>query len=493
MLKRMRSILGIGLSVVLAAACLSGCGGNGGKEDDGNPSSVESIASGNAGETEKETGGAETGENVQAEGIDLQGREITMVAWGNDLFGLDENAADERGQTYWARKQEVEEKYNCKFVFNVVNYDDILPSLRAGEMSGTPYADIVVLRASDAQSAYKEGLLLDLSQVLDGSKFYQPAVNLLKEADGKFYTLGVEEENHVENLFLFNQDLFEAKGIDVPALYQEALDGKWTYDRLIEVAEQVAEKENGVTKIYGAQVGHVYDDSFGGYLLSFDADPMIQNADGTYSSGFRTENMERALETLSKIVQNDSFWYKQGGDNWDVPMKKFLAGEIAMTTNGCGIPGIKINYIDQASFKIGVLPMPKPSEEDDYVYNAQILNVMMMPASLGKDMETAQAIADMITYIFSPIEGSDTKELLRNYYASFSSSEGMVEVLLDAALSENFKTYNTYTAGLYHGPYKEICNEKLAEILNGETSIKAGIDAFDDAWQAVIDEYNAGL
>ena len=465
MLKKMHSILAVVLSVVLMFS-LAGCG----KENGGN-------------DVDEENKGGE------AKVIDLNGREINLVAWGDGVFNLVEDSEDELGQTYYARMKEMEKEYNCTFVIKKVGAAEILPGLRAAEMGGTSYADVVVLRQAWAKSARDEGILLDLSQLFDGSleQFYQPAVNCLKDKDGKFYSIAFYKENPVENLFIFNRDHFENQGIDVDALYQEVLDGKWTFERLFEIAEKATVEKNGKIEVYGTEVCTA-GDALGNFLAPFGAQMMVENEDGTYSSGLKTDNMQDALKKLSDMWSSKHFWKKSGSDAWDANIQSFTSGTLAMIN----YPIASIGSLSQTvPFKIGVLPMPKNRVEDEYTYSAMTLNVAVMPASMGNDMETAQAIADMITYIYAPIDENVESTLTRKY-SMYSSDEKMVRVLVEAALSDNFVFSNHIYTGL-KSTYENICSLKISDILKGNVSIKAGLDAINDAWQASIDEYNAGL
>ena len=464
MLKKIHSILAVVLSVVLVFS-LAGCG--------------------------KESGGNDTDEDhkeEEAKVIDLDGREVTFVTWGATL-NIVEDSEDELMQNYYARMKEMEKKYNCTFVFKKVAAGEILSTFRAAEMGGSAFGDVVLMRQAWAKSAYTEGILLDLSQVFDGSKeqFYQPAVDFLKEDDGKFYSIAFYQENPVENVYYFNQDHFKNQGIDVDALYQEVLDGNWTFERMFEIAKKATVVKNGVTEVYGAEACTA-GDSLSHFLTPFGAQIMEKNTDGTYSSGLKSDSMQKALENVKSMWDSGYFWKMGGNDNWETASKMFGAGTLSMYLSSLAqLANIKAN----ASFDIGVLPMPKRSAEDNYTYSSMTTNIAVMPASLGNDMETAQAIADMVTYIYSPID-DDVTATLRRKYSMYCSDEQSVQILLDAALADNFVNYNYIATGMT-STYNDICKSKLTDALSGKLSITAAIDSVNDAWQASIEEYNRSL
>ena len=431
-----------------------------------------------------------SGDDDSMEVIDLGGSDVVLVAWGTSMFSLIEESDDELNQTYWARKEEMEEKYNCNIVLNKVGATDILPGVRAGEMAGTLYADAVAMRASWAKSAYDEDLLLELGQLFDEEDtkgFYKSGSDCLMQDDGSYYTISLYKENPVENVFMFNVDHFENMGVDVDALYQEVLDGKWTFERMVEIAEKVTVEKNGVIEVYGMQSPDS-GDVIGDFLAPFGAQMMDKNEDGTYSSGLKSDNMTKALETLSAIYQNKNFWKPSGNDNWETATQMFKAGTLSMVKSE--LTKFR-DYSENNTFDVGMLPMPKASEEDDYVYSSMTLNVITMPASASQDMKRAQAVANILSYIYAPLD-EDMSDTLARKYSMYASNDKLVDILLDMGTSDNMVYSNHWFTGL-NSSYNSTCRSVISDILKGNVSIKAGIDSIDQAWQGIIEEYNDSL
>ncbi len=429
------------------------------------------------------TGGGKNNLNV----VDLGGREITFVTWGTTLK-IYEDPTNETMQTYYLRMKEMEEKFNCKFVFKEMASGEILSTFISGEMADTPIGDVVLMRPGWATSAYNEGLLLDLSKYYDGSleQFYKPAVNMFKK-DDSFYSIAFYDANPAENVLFFNKDRFVDAGIDVDALYETVEKGEWTFDKYLEVAQKAALVKNGTYEIYGG-IGTTAGDSLSNFLVPFGAEIMTKNDDGTYASGLKSPEMHDALEMVKKINTSDFIWVKGGNDNYETAGNMFNNGTLAMYINS---PIHLTSIKEAAKFQFGVLPFPKKDVKDEYSVSSMVTNIAVSPKSLEKDPETAQAIADIVTYVYAPV-GDNKEDTLRRTYSMYTYDEQSVDILIDIALSENFTNYNYIMTGLT-STYNSVCLENINKAIKGESSVDAAIAAVNDAWQTRIDIYNKSI
>ena len=420
--------------------------------------------------------------------VDLKGREITFVTWGQTLK-IYEDASDEKMQTYYLRMKEMEELYNCKFVFKEVAAGEILSSFVAGEMGDAPLGDVVLMRESWATSAFNDNHLLDLSKVFDGDlpQFYKPAVDTFKQDNGSFYSIAFYDFNPAENIIYFNKDLFEERGVDVKNLYKDVNDGKWTFDKYLEVAKKVAVNKNGTYEVYGG-FGTTAGDALSDWLIPFGAEIMTQNEDGTYASGLKSQEMYKALENAKKVVDCDYIFTRGGNDTYETPFDMFTSKTLAMY-NGAIMHLTKVK--DNCNFQFGVLPFPIAKEGDEYIASAMVTNIAVMPKSFEKDMETAQAIADIVTYVYQPVY-QEIETQLRSGFAMNTYDEESVEMLLKLSTTENWHNFNYIRTGLTPS-YNEIVKNTFSKVINGSTSIDAGVAAVDDAWNNVIKEYNKTL
>ena len=420
--------------------------------------------------------------------VDLKGREITFVTWGQTLK-IFEDATDEKMQTYYLRMREMEELYNCKFVFKEVAAGEILSSFVAGEMGDAPLGDVVLMRESWATSAFNDNHLLDLSKVFDGDlpQFYKPAVDTFKQDDGSFYSIAFYDYNPAENIIYFNKEHFNDRGVDVNALYKDVSEGKWTFEKYLEVANKVAVNKNGTYEVYGG-FGATAGDALSSWLIPYGAEIMTQKEDGTYASGLKSKEMYDALENVKKVIACDYIWTRGGNDTYETAFDMFKSKTLAMYEGSIAhLSKVKGN----CNFEFGVLPFPVAKDGDEYVACSMVTNIAVMPKSLEKDMETAQAIADIVTYVYQPVY-QELETQLKSGFTMNTYDEQSVENLLMISTTENWHNFNYIKTGLTTS-YNETVRDTFAKVIKGSTSVDAAVAAVDDAWVNIINEYNKTL
>lgn len=420
--------------------------------------------------------------------VDLKGREITFVTWGQTLK-IYEDSTDEKMQTYYLRMKEMEELYNCKFVFKEVAAGEILSSFVAGEMGNAPLGDVVLMREAWATSAFNDNHLLDLSKVFDGNlpQFYKPAVDTFKQDNGSFYSIAFYDYNPAENVIYFNKDLFTERGIDVEALYKDVEDGKWTFDKYLEVAKKVAVNKNGTYEVYGG-FSSTAGDALSNWLIPYGAEIMVKNEDGTYASGLKSKEMYDALENVKRIKECEYIWSQGGNDTYETPFDMFTAKTLGMYLGAIAhLTKVKTN----TSFEFGVLPFPVVNEGDEYFACSMVTNIAVMPKSLENDMETAQAIADMVTYVYQPVY-EEIETQLRSGFAMNTYDEESVETLVMLSTTENWHNFNYIRTGLTPS-YNSIVKDSFTKAINGSMSTDAAVAAVNDAWSNIIKDYNKTL
>jgi len=426
--------------------------------------------------------------NKKIDAVDLKGREIKIISWGS-TFVIDEKSNDEYMQDCFARQQEMEEAYNCKFVYNFMDAGEILPAFTTAAMTGESIGDIVVMKTNMATTAKNNDLLLELGQFFDVSKdaFYKPSSDILKDADGGIYSIGVDRINAVENMIYFNKEHFNEVGIDIPQLYKWVADGEWTVDKFKEIIKKSAIIKNGSTEvysIYGSKAG----DQLPLWLSMFGAEVVHLDENKKATSGLKDANMNAALEFIRE-VNTGGYAYKPSNDDaWDFPNELFYNGISAMLVSGLANREAIKSSVD---FEFGVLPMPKSEYIEDYPYTKNQLNVAVMPKTFEKDMTTAKAIADMITYIYTP-ENKETEDSLKKSIAVSLCDEESVDIVYKAAISDKFKLENYFTIGLSE-KYNSVVGAALNPTLHGTATIASAIGSVESAWQATIDEYNSGI
>lgn len=126
-----------------------------------------------------------------------------------------------------------------KVTVETVPWDEYWQKLMAAAQGGG-MPDIVVMHPDEVENYAQGGVLMDLTDVLDGeianrSNFPDYVVADF-EVDGKCY--GIPKDIGTMGLF-YNKDLFDAAGVDYPT-------SEWTWDDMMAAAEKLTDPEAGI-------------------------------------------------------------------------------------------------------------------------------------------------------------------------------------------------------------------------------------------------------
>ncbi len=450
----------LALIVILAiSVCLVGCGSEGGKS-----------------------------QGYKGDVIDLGGREISVVTWSNS-FIPDQNSSSQAVQDSYARMKEVEKLYNCKFVVNNMEASEISSAFTTAAMAGQSIGDIIYMKTNMATSALNNNLLFDLSKVFDfsNSTYYKAASDLLKSSDGNIYSFGISDYHSVDNMIYFNKDVFDEVGIDIDELYECVENGEWTIQKYDEILSRAAIVENGETVVYGG----IGTTSFGGihfWLEAFGAEVVHLGEDGKATSGLRDAQFTTALEFVRENNQKSYVLKPSNDDAWDMGLARFYNGTLATTIASTGHHQ---NMKENCTFEYGILPFPKASADDDYSYTKNYLNVYVMPKTFDKDLETAKAIADMVTYFATHKETRSEVELKKELEAYYCDEQS-VEIAFTATQSDNYRVQNVYTIGLDNS-FSTVAHKALNPALHGTATVAPAIASIADAWESTLNDYNSSI
>lgn len=457
-----RRILSIILTITLlisTVSMLSGCGEKGGK----------------AKEDPAVTGA-----------VDLGGKTIKILTWGNGLAGItvDPSTDTELGEIRAERFEEMEKLYNCTFEYELMSAGEIPSKYTTAAMAGEKIADLICLRNSSLPALLNNELLLPLDDYFDFSKsqFSQLAVEL-STLDGKVYAFSVENTNHVENVLYFNKRIFDDVGLEYP--YQLVKDKKWTTEVFEEYLKKATVLNNDGTVAINGMYGFSYNgDNLPNFISCFGAEFAKKKGDGSFVSGLNDPEMTTALEFVRRNMFDNKYIYNVSGNaDWTEGSTMFKEGKVAMimsqvTYNGGG-------YSDMTD-PVGILPLPLGPGQKDYAVSEMYENVMIMPTTT--DSKTAQAIANMITYIYAPAyeDEAENAELLKSNIADTFSDEESVEIAYDLITKSGMKVYNHRIVG-----DETIVRTAMNDSIHGVTTVASAIGSAASAWEIVIDNYNS--
>lgn len=289
------------------------------------------------------------------------------------------------------RNRYVEEALDCKIV--PVLYENTDPMLKA-TMAGDSYCEFMTVAGTGMPGLLNKHILIDLKTIdtldLSASWWDQNSVKQLSIANRLFAAVGnISSFAFVGSYAVFaNKGIIESYGLENP--YEAVRGGKWTFDKMGEMAKAVAHDLNG-----DGQPGK--EDMFG---LSSEALGMVMlNAAGCRFTE-KDENdipqitladydVTGALEKIVPLFRDRTVAlysgdYSSGYKNVfrQLIVEKFIADELLFINNWV-LVALELRDM-QSDF--GILPPPKGSEEQEsYVdYGSETwLNYAVVPITVA--------------------------------------------------------------------------------------------------------------
>jgi multiple sugar transport system substrate-binding protein len=352
----------ISLMIVLTA-CGGGGKSDGAAEQEGSGGNTVSTESG--GEEQTSDLEAPPEDDAPAE-IDLGGRTIKMAAWW-DLKPAG-NTAGEKASL--EKREELEKKYNFKFEYLNVPFEEYWDKFTTTVLAGEPFADILIMEYKRAIVPAKQGQLLPLREFTNPTSDINNEQRLVR----KLPTLAGEEyafNNPGVSVVgvHYNRDIFKRLGLpDLQELYNK---GEWTWEKFIEIARQATRDtdNDGKVDVYGLS-GSAFD-----MARHFAASNGIAFVDpNTLEDTSDDPKMIEALEFVNRIYNVENVIKNKSGDKlaWQ-ELDTFKDGDVAMS--------IQYDWsVGDLTFEVGVVPVPQgPQGSPQYTYANAALNAWFIP------------------------------------------------------------------------------------------------------------------
>lgn len=453
-------ILACLLAALLLMPTLAGCGDNS-AETTSDTTNVNSTQTDN--NTEDETkllSGVPAGKTFDGETVS-----IWFTKTGNSVAETFINLAGENnGETLddaiYYRNIAVEDMLDMKLAYfeSDVTTDQTGATLEKLVMAGdTTYDMYSLIQYNAAKYAY-QNMYYNMKNAPYLS-FDQPWWNYeyMKEMTiGKDKIYCMVGDVHVDstrcmNCVFYNKALYTDYYTDGDGLYDVVLEGKWTYDYLQKVAEEVwidVDGDNAPSK----------DDQLGYAINNYN------NLDGImYACGVRAttrdENdvpvlalmTERGVDALKKNY--DIYWSTVGGlgisrgvyasSNYqeDVDFRDKFSEGTSMFLFGFFYSAESLRDMDDA---YGIVPYPKLDEEQENYYSIahDIISIMCLPVNCQK-VEASCAALETLAYMgYYDVLPAYYETLLKAKYARDAKSAQMIELIRD-----NFITDIAYVYG----------------------------------------------
>lgn len=399
---------------------------------------------------------------------DMNGKEFRILTsgwWDNASLEVhdlcpEEYIGEPLNDTAYDRKIKIEETYNCKITQSGGSYEpsDDMQSLIKSVQAGDHAYDISMMRGINFTNLLTKNYLINLDD-LENIDFDNPWWN--KNCSDALYfgakRYGVSgnissTEINLAALMCFNKDILQNYRLESP--YDLVKSGDWTFDKVVEMAKQVAHDLDGDGKMTESDIwGISYDrDRVWNLLNSCEIKLIEVSSDGypqiTIDSG---ENIYKIQKIFTKLF--DESYSAQGRR---IPVS--FSTERVLFRFGWALDVVGLREYD---FDFGIIPLPKyDTQQKEYISNIYGLglNIICVP-STNTDMENTGLLMEALSY-----EGKKSvipvfyENILKTKSARDNESEDMIDYIFGNL------NYDTGTLLNFDNFTQKIC--EMAETLD---------------------------
>ena len=372
----MKKCISLSLALILAALSLLSCSDKGNAESETDTVESAQLSASNT-ESESKTEAEKTVTDTVREkysSYSYDGYEYKVLAPGpNAHFAYDEVGADVNevwveesdgtplNDALFARNLATEDLLGIKVTPIFADNDEIIRNQVKTEVTaGTTDYDTVLNRMDYIGPQAESGLYLNLIDHLDTSNPWwdKNIVDAFTMFNSKLYwitgDINVFDDFAVEVLFT-NKSILEQNGFELP--YKDVLEGKWTIDRMYQIAKACEKDLDGDGKMTVGKdvIGHIEgNDHIKHWIYAMGEKSCDIDKDGNLEVNILTESHISAIDTLFSYMVDKQMTYTGA---W----QDFLKGGIVF----CGAMLGPINSLREMEDDFGVIPMAKKDEAQE--------------------------------------------------------------------------------------------------------------------------------
>lgn len=385
--------IALAVSAAMAVSALSGCGGGNGSESTTAAAAPETTAASQQPESQEEAGSAEQ-ENAAA--ADDKGYHSTFDVAGAGDVTLDvmiTSLGDSDGGPYLRGVMDEYMKLYPNVTLNPVecSMNDLYTTLITQATAGT-LPDIFTMSEAYSANCLEMGMMVDNLPELLGEDYMNGLLDVAVEnstVDGTFVFMPWQNST---TAMVYRKDLFEEKGIEIPK----------TWDEFLEAAKALTEDTDGDGKIdrYGCAFAGTRNDSaesrFQTFALTFGCDFVTANGDGTFTSGFGTDQFKDAMEAFVNMAVEEGVTppgFVETGYSEAYTM--LAADEACMFFSASNVLGGIYNANPEMRGKMGSFPMPTAEGIDP------VTSFSSVGMTISNTCENPEVAADFLKYMTS--------------------------------------------------------------------------------------------
>ncbi|MCL2771892.1 MAG: hypothetical protein FWD71_00965 [Oscillospiraceae bacterium] len=416
---------------------------------------TDSTANQNAGttaETEQQTT-ADPGYLYGGQKLDFKGETFTILYPNWDLYPdyyfAEQETGDAVNDALYKRMADTDEFFNIDIkTRELASINDVATEMKKEVMSGTNSFDIALTHCVSGLDTIVTGNLAynwnNMPNVDFSKKYWNQSMNEYLNINGYMPFVANDFVIPSPCFITFSKDLLKQYGLEDP--YQLVKSGKWTWDKLSEMAKQVSKDVDGDGKytendLYGF-VGEL-DWQFVNAMYSCNQYIMTKDADGHYVFDVNTSKTQDIVNKLYDLlyVGNQTFTYVYDAKNQGKPYIPFDSGRALFYMS---VPS-DVKALRATDFDFGILPYPKLDENQANYISLNWAGTICAPLNISNPEKVGAVVDYLGAESYSTVWPAYFDVLLNGKLIRDDDSKDMLDIIYNNSIYDfglNFSNFN---------------------------------------------------
>ncbi len=400
----------------------------------------------------------------------------------------DEETGDTLNDAVYRRNLAVSDQYNIE-ISEFQNATDAQKSALNLISAGDTTYSIFLLREEPAFNIVLQNGAIDFADIphlnLDREWWLQSSLESMSIDHRNFFGISTFDTTHYDgtSTIYFNKTLIDNFDLEDP--YELVNSGKWTIDKMSEMAMEVAADLNGDGKWDEAdRYGYTSHEILVARFLMAGMDAPLSLSkdenDMLYYDMASDFYIERLLKASEIIAQEDGFYHPKATSANHGGYEYFLSGNVLFYNETLG----NAQKLRQMTLDFGILPAPKFNEAQEGYHNDVIEAYFMLVPATNPDLDRTGVIMEALAYeSLDTVMVSAYDGMLQGIVSRDTESEAMLDLIFDTLSYNHPVAFQNTTTNMYtrifngrtdHASFTEKMRSKV------EAAIEKALDAYQE-------------
>ncbi len=400
----------------------------------------------------------------------------------------EEETGDTLNDAVYRRNLIVSEKYNVE-IGEFQNATDPQKSVLNLITAGDTTYSIFLLREEPAFNIVLQNGAIDFAEIphlnLDREWWLQSSLESMSIDHRNFFGISTFDTTHYDgtSTIYFNKTLVDNFDLEDP--YELVKSGKWTIDKLSEMAMTVAADINGDGKWgeedrYGYSSHEILIARF--FMAGMDAPLSVSKDEDDMlyydmTSDFYIERLMKATEIIAQ--KKEGFYHPKATSENHGGYEYFLSGNVLFYNETLG----NAQKLRQMTLDFGILPAPKYNEAQESYHNDVIESYFMLVPVTNPDLDRTGVLMEALAYeSLDTVMVSAYDGMLQGIVSRDTESEAMLDLIFDTLSYNHPVAFQNTTSNMYNRIFAGKTDhasftEKMASKV--ESAIEKAMEAYE--------------